>query len=116
MKKNSTSYLENGGEDSNIVAHPGVAIFSYIIKGRNKFDILLIRSKKGLILYENVDPIHAFIIIVASPDQQSFYLHSLMWIIQIAEENYFEEMWINARNNEELRETFLSLWKKWKTE
>jgi len=108
--------LRKRGEDSNIVAHPGVAIFSYIIKGRNKFDILLIRSKKGLILYENVDPIHAFIIIVASPDQQSFYLHSLMWIIQIAEENYFEEMWINARNNEELRETFLSLWKKWKTE
>jgi len=108
--------LKKRGRDSNIIVHPGVAIFSHIIRGHNKFDILLVRSRKGLILSDDIGPIHAFILIVASPDQQSFYLHSLMWIIQIAEENYFEEMWINARNSEELRETFLSLWKKWKAE
>ena len=107
--------LRKRGEDSNIVVHPGIAIFSHIIKGHDKFDIILVRSKKGIILSDDVDPIHAFFVIVASPDQQSFHMHSLMWVIQIAEENYFEEKWINAQNSEELRDIFLSLWRKWKS-
>ena len=106
--------LKKREEDSNIVVHPGIAIFSHIIKGRDKFEIILVRSKKGIIMSDDTDPIHAFFVIVASPDQQSFQLHSLMWIIQIAEETDFEEKWINAQNSEELRDIILSLWKKWK--
>jgi len=98
--------------DSNIILHPGIATFSHIIKGRNKFDIILIRSKKGLIVSDDIDPIHAFFVIVASPDVQSFYLHSLMWIVQIAEETDFEEEWINAKDIDELRDIILSSWRK----
>jgi len=99
-------------KDSNIVLHPGIAIFSHIIKGRDKFEIILVRSKKGIVVSDNIDPIHAFFVIVASPDQQSFYLHSLMWIVQIAEETDFEEEWIRAKNIEELRDIVISSWKK----
>ena len=99
-------------KDSNIVLHPGIAIFSHIIKGRDKFEIILVRSKKGIIVSDNIDPIHAFFVIVASPDQQSFYLHSLMWIVQIAEETDFEEEWIGAKNIGELRDIIISSWKK----
>jgi len=98
--------------EPNIILHPGIAIFSHIIKGRDKFDIVLVRSKKGLIVSDDIDPIHAFFVIVASPDQQSFYLHSLMWIVQIAEETDFEEKWINAKDIDELRDIILSSWKK----
>ncbi|MCK5636374.1 MAG: PTS sugar transporter subunit IIA, partial [Thermoplasmatales archaeon] len=61
---------------------------------------------------DDVDPIHAFFVVVASPDQKSFYLHSLMWIIQIAEETDFEEEWIKAKDSEKLRDIILSSWKK----
>ncbi len=98
--------------DSNIILHPGIATFSHIIKGRNKFDIILVRSKKGLIVSDDDDPIHAFFVIVASPDVQSFYLHSLMWIVQIAEETDFEEEWINAKDIDELRDIILSSWRR----
>jgi APA family basic amino acid/polyamine antiporter len=98
--------------DSNIVVHPGVAILSHMIKGRDKFEMILVRSKKGLIISDNVDPIHSFFLIVASPDQQSFYLHSLMWIVQIAEETDFEEEWIKAQDSEELKNIILQSWKK----
>ena len=101
--------------DSNIILHPGIATISHIIKGRNKFDIILVRSKKGLIVSDDVEPIHAFFVIVASPDMQSFYLHSLMWIVQIAEETDFEEEWINAKDIDELRDIILSSWKKRKS-
>jgi len=102
-------------KESNIILHPGIAIFSHVIKGRDKFDIVLVRSKKGLIVSDDIDPIHAFFVIVASPDQQSFYLHSLMWIVQITEETDFEKKWINAQNSDELRNIVLSSWKKRKT-
>ena len=98
--------------DSNVVIHPGTAIISHVIKGRDKFEILLVRSKKGIILSDNVDPVHSFFIIVASPDQQSFYLHSLMWIIQTAEETDFESEWLKAKNVDELRDIILKAWKK----
>jgi amino acid transporter len=95
-----------------IIVHPGIAIFSHVIKGRDKFGIILVRSKKGLIVSDDIDAIHAFIVLVSSPDQQSFYFHSLMWIVQIAEETDFEEEWKNAHDSQELKDIILSSWKK----
>lgn len=99
-------------EDSTVVVHPGIAVFSHEIKGKNKFDMLLVRSKKGMIISKDADPIHAFIFIVASPDQKHFYLHSLMWIVQIAEQTGFEEAWVQAEDGDELRKILLDAWKK----
>jgi amino acid transporter/mannitol/fructose-specific phosphotransferase system IIA component (Ntr-type) len=107
--------LKKRKDDSNIIVHPGIAIFSHIIKGRDKFEIILVRSKKGIIISDDVDPIHAFFVIVASPNQQSFYFHSLMWIIQIAEETDFEEEWINAKDSKDLKDIIISSWKKRKS-
>ena len=104
--------LKQREKDSNIIVHPGIAIFSHIIKGRDKFEIILVRSKKGIIVSDDAGPVHAFFVIVASPDQQSFYLHSLMWIIQIAEETDFEKEWINAKDIDELRDIILKSWAK----
>jgi len=104
--------LKKREKDSNIIVHPGIAIFSHIIKGSDKFEIILVRSKKGIMLSDDADPIHAFFVIVASPNLQSFYLHSLMWIVQIAEETDFEEKWINAKDIDELRDIILSSWRK----
>ena len=98
-------------KESNFVIHPGVAIVSHMIKGRDKFDIILVRSRMGIFLSDDVDPVHAFFIIVASPDKKSFYMHSLMWIIQIATKD-FEKKWIAAKTDEELREIILKSWKK----
>ena len=102
-------------KDSNVVVQPGIAIVSHMIKGRDKFEIIIVRSKKGIILADNTNPVHAFFVIVASPDKKNFYLHSLMWTIQIAEEADFEEEWINAKDVEELRDIFLNAWRKRKS-
>jgi amino acid transporter/mannitol/fructose-specific phosphotransferase system IIA component (Ntr-type) len=107
--------LRRKERDSNIIVHPGVAILSHTIKGRDKFEILFIRSKKGLHISDDVDPINAFVIIVASTNLRNFYNHSLMWIVQIADEIDFNDEWVNARNSDEIREIILSSWKKRKT-
>jgi len=103
--------LKSRKQDSNVVIHPGIAIFSHRIKGRNTFEILFIRTKKGLIISKDIDPIYSFFIIVATPDQQNFYLHALMWFVQIAENPEFEKKWIESRNVNELKETLLNAWK-----
>jgi len=104
--------LKNRKKDSNVVIHPGIGIFSHVIKGRDKFEMIIVRSKKGMIISDRVDPIHSFFVIVSSPDQNSFYLHVLMWIIQIAEETDFDEEWVKARDCDDLRRLLLESWKK----
>ena len=99
-------------QDSNIMVHPGIAIISNIIDDRDKFDILMIRSKKGIILFDDIDPFHAFFVVVASSEQQTFYMHALMWIVQIAEGIDFEKEWLNAKDAEELRRLIVSSWLK----
>jgi len=99
-------------KDSNVVIHPGLAIVSHLIKGRDKFEMLLVRSRKGIILSDDAGPIHAFFVIVSSHDQKNFYLHSLMWIVQIAERIDFETEWIIAKDDKELKNIILAAWKK----
>jgi mannitol/fructose-specific phosphotransferase system IIA component (Ntr-type) len=83
-----------------------------MIKGKDIFDIVIVRSRMGMILSDDVDPIRAFFIIIASHDKKNMILHTLMWLIQIAEETDFEKEWINAKNEDELRDIILSSWKK----
>ncbi len=110
-KKRLYHLLMKKEKDSNVMIHPGVAILSNIIEGRDKFEIILVRSKKGIILFDDVPPVHAFFVVIATPEQQTFYMHSLMWIVQIAEETDFETKWVHAKDAEELREVILSAWR-----
>jgi basic amino acid/polyamine antiporter, APA family len=96
--------------DSNIVVHPGIAIFSHLINGKDKFEIVLGRTKKGLFFLKDTDPIYRFFVIVASEDQKNFYWHSLMWLTQIADQDDFQEKWVKAKTTEELRDIFIKAW------
>ena len=104
------SFMERE-KDSNIVIHSGLAILSIIIGGRNKFDIVIVRSKKGIIFSDDIPPIHVLFVIISSQDQQNFYLHSIMWMVQISGDEGFEKKCLNAKNSEELREVILSIWR-----
>ena len=92
--------------------HPGIAIFSINIPGKDKFKILAVRTKKGLVVSDEIDPIYASFAVVASPDQHNFYLHCLMWIVQMAKYCDFDRAWKNAKDEEELRSLLLQAWKK----
>ncbi len=104
--------LRTKEKDSSTVIHPGIAVVSNMIKGRDKFELIIVRSQKGIIFSDNMDPIHAFFVIVSTPDKKSLYLHTLMWLIQIAEQTNFEGEWIKAKDCDELRNIILKSWKK----
>ena len=96
---------------SNIMTRPGFAVISFHIKGRKKFEIALVRTKKGARFSSKTPPVRAAFIIVSTSDRQNFYLHSLMWLVQIEEQTDFEKAWIDAKDKKELREVILSSWK-----
>jgi mannitol/fructose-specific phosphotransferase system IIA component (Ntr-type) len=73
---------------------------------------MVVRSKKGVMLFNNEKPVHAFFVVISTSEQQSFYMHSLMWIVQIAEEIDFEKEWLNAKDAKELRNIILTAWRK----
>jgi amino acid transporter/mannitol/fructose-specific phosphotransferase system IIA component (Ntr-type) len=99
-------------KSSNIIVRPGFAVISFHIKGRNKFEIELVRTKRGARFSEEFPPVRAAFIVVSSSDEQNFYLHSLMWMVEIAETVDFEKEWINAKDSNELREIILESWRK----
>jgi amino acid transporter/mannitol/fructose-specific phosphotransferase system IIA component (Ntr-type) len=106
------NFLVQKERDADVVVHPGIAIVTHMVKGRDKFELIIVRSRMGIMVSDDVDPIRAFFIIVASPDKRSFYLHTLMWLIQIAEQTDFEKEWINAKDIDEIRNIILKSWKK----
>ena len=102
--------LKNRKDTSNMVLYPGIGIFSHLIGGRDRFEIVLVRSKKGISISEGIEPFHAFIVVISSRDQRTFYLHSLMWIAQLAEQCDFKSEWIKAKDKESIRKVILKAW------
>jgi len=102
--------LKKRTEESNVVITPGTAIFSHYIKNRNTFEILAVRTRKGLMISKDIDPIHNCFIIVASPDQESYHMHSIMWLTKITEHPDFHKNWMMAQSIQDLRKILLDAW------
>jgi mannitol/fructose-specific phosphotransferase system IIA component (Ntr-type) len=102
-------------KEPDIIIHSGVAIPSITIRGHSKFEIMLVRDRQGVTFSDESSPIYAAFIILSTPDEHNFYLHSLMWIAEIAEETDFDKKWLNAQNSEELRDIILASWRKRKS-
>lgn len=94
-------------KESNMMVHNGLAIISFKIKGKEKFEMALVRSEKGAYFKEDSPPVHAAIVVVHTPDQEGFYVHALMWLIQISEVERFQEKWRKAKSKKNLRKLVL---------
>ena len=99
-------------KDPDTTIHSGLAIPFIKIPGHSKFEIMLVRDIEGIIISEEDSPIYAAFIIVSTLDERNFYLHALMWLVQIAEGIDFDKEWLSANNIDELRNVILSSWRK----
>jgi len=94
-------------KESTTAIAPGLAIPHMIIQGEQKFDILLARCKRGIRFQESGPPVHTVFVLLGTRDERSFHLKSLMWIAQIARNAEFRQRWMNARDEQELRNIIL---------
>jgi amino acid transporter/mannitol/fructose-specific phosphotransferase system IIA component (Ntr-type) len=105
------SWLIHREKDSNIIVREGCALISFHIQGRNKFEIAMVRTKRGAMFSEEFAPVNAAFILVSSADQENFYLHSLMWLVQLEEIIDFKSKWMEAKSKEEIRQIVLDSWR-----
>jgi amino acid transporter/mannitol/fructose-specific phosphotransferase system IIA component (Ntr-type) len=83
-----------------------VAIPHIVIKGKNKFEMVIIRGKKGIEYPDEKTPVIVFILL-GTIDKRNFHLKALSAIAQIIHNRNFKENWLNAKNKDVLKEIIL---------
>ena len=99
-------FLHREAEGGTVV-QPGFAIPHIVVEGNNKFDILLVRAREGIIFPHASDPVRIMFVLAGSKDERNYHLRVLMAIAQIAQEKQFEQRWLAARDTQGLRNLIL---------
>lgn len=99
-------FMEREKESTTVIA-PGLAIPHIIIEGKQHFDILLIRSLKGIVFSEGQPKINTVFVLVGTKDERNFHLRALAAIAQIVQDSNFQRRWMKAKNKEALRDVIL---------
>lgn len=99
-------FLQREKESSTVIKE-GLAIPHIIIQGKQKFVILLTRSKKGIKFPGQKKPVKIIFVLLGTQDERNFHLKALMSIAQVVQEIKFCEDWLNAGNVTQLKNTIL---------
>lgn len=99
-------FLDREKESSTIIK-PGLAIPHIVVEGNGIFQILLARSKGGVVFSELSEPVHTFFVLLGSQDERNYHLRALMNIAHIVSEPDFDKRWSDAKNIEQLRDIVL---------
>ncbi len=94
-------------QDSTTVIAQGLAIPHIIISGKKQFDIIIIRSKAGIIFPNNREPVHIVFALAGSKDERNFHLQALMAIAQIVQNDEFTHDWIQMKTTKDLKNLIL---------
>ena len=89
------------------VISSGLAIPHIIVPGQNRFEIMLVRCKEGILFSGSTHPVYTMFVLLGSIDERNYHLRALMAIAYIVQETDFEKKWMAARNIDELRDVIL---------
>ncbi|MDC7226113.1 MAG: amino acid permease [Spirochaetales bacterium] len=94
-------------EDSTTVIHDGLAIPHIVTGGKNQFDIVVVRSKKGIMFRGSENPVNVVFALSGSKDERNFHLKALMAIAQIVQAPDFLTNWMKVKTVDDLRNLIL---------
>lgn len=86
---------------------PGIAVPHIVVEGKKIFDVLLARSKKGIIFDENMPPVKTAFLLIGSMDERNFHLRTLSALAQTIQDKHFMNRWLAAKNQAALRDIIL---------
>ncbi|MGD2173902.1 MAG: amino acid permease [Candidatus Brocadiaceae bacterium] len=95
-------------ELSPTVIRPGLAIPHLILEGLESFEVILVRSRDGVVFAEDQPPVHTIFVLALPPEERNFYLRALVAIAEIAQEPEFDAKWMASGGPEALREVVLA--------
>ncbi|UDQ97087.1 amino acid permease [Lentisphaerota bacterium WC36G] len=94
-------------EQSSTVLSPFVAIPHIITENENYFKIILVRNSAGVTFANEEHAVKALFIIVGSLDQRNLHLRTLAALAQIIQNRHFEERWLNANGELQLKDILI---------
>ena len=87
---------------------PFFAVPHVVLDGENIFELLIMRSKRGIYFSDVAPNVHSLFFLLGTMDQRHFHLVALSAIAQIVQDSTFETNWLKAVNIEELRKLILT--------
>ncbi|MFH1519297.1 MAG: amino acid permease [Candidatus Omnitrophota bacterium] len=95
-------------EKSHTVIEKGLAIPHIVVPGEHKFEIVLVRARKGIIFSPQEAPVEIIFVLAGSLDERNFHLRALMAIAQIVREGGFYNNWMRMKDKKALKMLVLS--------
>ena len=86
---------------------PFVAIPHIIIPGSNKFKLVIVRCREGIEFTSEHDKVKAVFVLFGTKDERTFHLKALSAIAHIVQNPHFEKIWLNAKDNNQLKDIIL---------
>ncbi len=99
--------LEKREKESSTAITPFIAIPHVVIDGEKKFSMVVVRALNGVYFSETAPEVKAIFFLVGTRDERQFHLQALAAIAQIVGNPNFEDIWLNARDVEDLRDILL---------
>ncbi|PIQ89091.1 MAG: hypothetical protein COV72_04670 [Candidatus Omnitrophica bacterium CG11_big_fil_rev_8_21_14_0_20_42_13] len=96
----------NRERESSTLLRGGLAIPHIIIEGRNIFRIVLVRARAGIIFPQD-KLAHIIFLLLGSSDERNLHLKALAAIAQITQNIDFDQEWLKAANEDELKNIVL---------
>ena len=91
-------------QSSSTALKPFFALPHIVTDGKNEFDMLIVRSRKGIAFSEKAPEVHSLFFLAGSMDQRHFHLVVLSTLALIVNHPSFEESWMEEKSPEDLRE------------
>jgi APA family basic amino acid/polyamine antiporter len=101
------NFLIKRERESSTAINPFFAVPHIIIDGEHIFAILIARSRNGIVFSKEFPNVHAVFVLIGTRDERNFHLISLAAIAQIVQEADFEKRWMEAKDEEALRDIVL---------
>ncbi|UCD19234.1 MAG: amino acid permease [candidate division WOR-3 bacterium] len=86
---------------------PGLAIPHIIIEGHDRFDVMLVRAKEGIVFPDAPEPVYVVFVLVGTQDRRRSHLRALMAIAQISQHPDFDRNWRKVARTKDLRDMIL---------
>ncbi len=99
--------LEEREKESSTVISDELAIPHFLFQGTQQFEIVVIRSEKGIVFEENKAPVKAIFALAGSIDERNFHLQTLMAIAQIVKNTDFMKNWQALKSPNDIRNSIL---------
>lgn len=99
--------LQERERESGTAITPYVAIPHIIIEGNHIFHILIARCQEGVRFSEEYPKFNAVFVIIGTRDERNFHLKTLAAIAQIVQNKNFEQQWLQAKTEQQLRDILL---------